>query len=119
MLPWLSHTLNELRTIQRNIEISGLVMQRLAAHRRRATAATIDKDMRMAEKAIAGGRRRIRELLVEVTGRGIELRDMSYGLVDFPGLRDGKLVWLCWRLDELEVAHWHDLDTGFANRQPL
>ncbi|HEY7755272.1 MAG TPA: DUF2203 domain-containing protein [Actinomycetota bacterium] len=49
----------------------------------------------------------------------IALRDPESGLVDFPGERDGRRVWLCWRLGEERVAHWHELDSGFVGRQPL
>jgi hypothetical protein len=41
------------------------------------------------------------------------------GIVDFPSLRDGREVYLCWRVDEPTVAYWHDLDAGFRGRQPL
>ena len=41
------------------------------------------------------------------------------GLVDFPALMDGRLVFLCWKYDEPEVLYWHDRDSGFAGRQPL
>lgn len=49
----------------------------------------------------------------------IEVRDPEQGLIDFPGERDGELVYLCWRLGEDRVAFWHPRDTGFAGRQPL
>jgi hypothetical protein len=49
----------------------------------------------------------------------ILLRDPETGLVDFPGERDGRRVWLCWRLGEDRVAHWHEIDSGFIGRQPL
>jgi hypothetical protein len=41
------------------------------------------------------------------------------GLVDFPALWDGRLVYLCWKLGEPEVLYWHEIDAGFAGRQPL
>lgn len=50
---------------------------------------------------------------------GIELKDVNTGLVDFLAKRDGRDVYLCWRYDEPAVAHWHDLEAGFAGRQPL
>ena len=50
---------------------------------------------------------------------GILVKDFDVGLCDFPHKRDGKMVLLCWKLDEDEVSWWHDLDTGFAGRQPL
>jgi hypothetical protein len=51
--------------------------------------------------------------------QGILLRDPETGLIDFPGERDGRRIYLCWRLGEDHVTHWHDLDTGFAGRKPL
>lgn len=51
--------------------------------------------------------------------RGIVLRDISTGLIDFPALAAGRPVWLCWRLGEQRVAFWHDTDTGFSGRKPL
>jgi hypothetical protein len=51
---------------------------------------------------------------------GIELKDIESGLIDFPALREGRTVYLCWRLGEGERIHWwHELDAGFAGRQPL
>jgi hypothetical protein len=50
---------------------------------------------------------------------GIELKDINTGLVDFLSERDGRDIYLCWRYDEPAVAFWHDLEAGFAGRQPL
>lgn len=50
---------------------------------------------------------------------GIELKDLQTGLIDFPALREGRVVYLCWQLGEPEIAYWHETDTGFAGRQPL
>ncbi len=47
------------------------------------------------------------------------LRDPDSGLLDFPAVRDGKEVWLCWLPEEDRVAYWHPTETGFAGRQPL
>jgi hypothetical protein len=49
----------------------------------------------------------------------ITLRDISTGLIDFPALVTGRPIWLCWRLGEDEVAHWHSVDEGFDSRRPL
>ncbi|MBM4421786.1 MAG: DUF2203 family protein [Chloroflexi bacterium] len=54
-----------------------------------------------------------------ITGLGIEIKDIGAGLIDFPAEREGRVVYLCWRLGEASVAHWHELDAGFAGRQPL
>ena len=50
---------------------------------------------------------------------GVQVKDLDSGLVDFPALREGERVLLCWRLGEDEVAFWHGLEDGFAGRQPL
>ena len=50
---------------------------------------------------------------------GVLVKDFNIGLCDFPHKRDGRVVYLCWKLDEDEVSWWHDVDTGFAGRQPL
>ena len=49
----------------------------------------------------------------------VTLRDIATGLIDFPALVSGRPVWLCWRLGESEVAHWHPHDEGFDARRPL
>ena len=49
----------------------------------------------------------------------ITLRDISTGLIDFPALVSGRPIWLCWRLGEDDIAHWHPHDEGFDSRRPL
>jgi hypothetical protein len=55
----------------------------------------------------------------EFADRGIVLRDLDRGLIDFPALRDDREVYLCWIEGEEDIAFWHDLDAGYAGRQPL
>jgi hypothetical protein len=51
--------------------------------------------------------------------RDIVLRDLDRGLIDFPCLRDGREVYLCWIDGEADIAFWHELDAGYAGRQGL
>jgi hypothetical protein len=55
----------------------------------------------------------------ELEALGIQLKDRRLGLVDFPSEMAGRSVLLCWRLGEPDVRYWHDVDAGFAGRQPL
>jgi len=56
----------------------------------------------------------------ELEALGVQLKDFEKGLVDFPSLREGRVVLLCWQLGEGdELEWWHDMDTGFAGRTPL
>ena len=58
--------------------------------------------------------------LAELEGLGVQLKDFERGLIDFPSLRDGRVVLLCWQLGEGdELEWWHDVDAGFAGRTPL
>jgi hypothetical protein len=58
-------------------------------------------------------------IVTEVQELGVQVKDVDIGLVDFPSLRDGEEILLCWRLGEDEVAFWHGLEEGYAGRKPL
>jgi hypothetical protein len=62
---------------------------------------------------------RLQTCLEELEDVGVELRDFSRGVVDFPCLIDGRVAYLCWELGEPTVAYWHELGEGFAERQPV
>jgi hypothetical protein len=56
----------------------------------------------------------------ELEALGVQIKDYARGLIDFPSLRDGRVVLLCWQLGEGDqIEWWHDVETGFAGRQPL
>jgi hypothetical protein len=57
--------------------------------------------------------------IAELEAVEVILRDVENGLIDFPAIRDGQEVYLCWLVDEAEITHWHPLDAGFGGRQPL
>jgi hypothetical protein len=63
--------------------------------------------------------RDVRSGLEEIQRLGGVTKDLSLGLVDFPHLRDGREVNLCWRFGEERITHWHGLDEGYARRKPL
>lgn len=59
-------------------------------------------------------------LVNEIDTLGVQLKDFSRGLIDFPSLRDGRVILLCWQIGEGEqLEWWHDLDAGYAGRTPL
>lgn len=59
------------------------------------------------------------QLIKALESKGCVIKGIERGLVDFLSLRDGKEVYLCWKNPETEIRYWHDLDAGFAGRQPL
>jgi hypothetical protein len=61
----------------------------------------------------------IKSALREFQTRDIQLKDLDRGLIDFPAIRAGREVFLCWEKDEDDIEHWHDLNSGYAGREPL
>jgi hypothetical protein len=70
-------------------------------------------------KVVSGGFLELRESMLEFREREIMLRDLDRGLVDFPALREGREIYLCWQEGEPEIGFWHEPDAGFAGRRPL
>jgi hypothetical protein len=62
---------------------------------------------------------RAQDTMMSIHALGAELKDPATGLLDFPALRNGIVVYLCWRYGEPRVAFWHPIETGFAGRQPI
>lgn len=61
----------------------------------------------------------LRDGMLEIARMGIQVKDMDRGLVDFPAIRDGREVFLCWELEEDDIEFWHDLEAGYAGRERL
>ena len=100
------------------------------SHRRLNSFQTAAK--RAAEGAESGGGGMIQgpqyaRLLIQLSfgagqleSLGVQLKDYTQGLIDFPSMREGRVVLLCWKADEGDqVEWWHDVEDGFAGRQPL
>jgi hypothetical protein len=58
-------------------------------------------------------------LLHQIKEIGVHLKDADKGLCDFPYMRQGRIVYLCWHLGEESIGYWHDVESGFAGREPL
>jgi len=61
----------------------------------------------------------LRDSMTELRELDVVLRDLDRGLLDFPSLRDGREVYLCWEEGEDTIGYWHEPDTGFSGRRPL
>ncbi len=62
---------------------------------------------------------RLHGVLKEFELRSIQIKDLERGLIDFPALRNGKEIFLCWEKDEDDIEFWHDLESGYPGREPL
>jgi hypothetical protein len=77
------------------------------------------EELEQMEADFEADRERLQGYVRELSALGVELKDYFLGLIDFLARRDGRDVYLCWRLGEGDVEHWHELDAGFAGRQKL
>ena len=62
---------------------------------------------------------RLDDLLHHIQRTGVQVKDINTGLLDFPALHDGHEVYLCWQIGERRIKYWHEIDAGFAGRQPI
>jgi hypothetical protein len=62
---------------------------------------------------------RLDALVHRILDIGVLIKDINVGLLDFPALRDGHEVYLCWQYGERDIAFWHEVDDGYAGRQPI
>lgn len=88
-----------------------------AAHQRSEEGESVEAVALRQE--VDGIAQRINGYIAELEQVGCVLKGFDDGLVDFRGQLDGRDVWLCWRLGEADVGHWHEIDEGYRNRRPL
>ena len=72
---------------------------------------------RKAERAKA--EQRAKDALAEIDSIGVQVKDLSIGLLDFPCEVEGQIILLCWKLGEKAITHWHGVHEGFAGRKPI
>ena len=77
-----------------------------------ATLAEAAAEIERLERELSG-------IVDEIVEYGAEVKDLDEGLIDFPALRSGETVLLCWKLGEGEIEYWHRVEDGFAGRRPL
>jgi hypothetical protein len=90
---------------------------RLTAGRKLDANDPYGQELRHSEAELDKDLKRLRGYVEELRQLGVEPK--QGGLIDFPALLDGRIVYLCWQLGEPEVHFWHELDAGYAGRQPL
>ncbi len=91
----------------------------LAPSGERRSADPYQEELVQAGEELERDSRRVLEYVKELRDLGIETKSVTEGLVDFPAILSGRMVYLCWKLGEPEVGFWHEMDAGFRGRQPL
>lgn len=74
--------------------------------------AEADEELERAAAALAVSVERIQ-------AAGVMIKDLDRGLLDFPALRGGEEILLCWHVGEHGIGYWHSMEEGFAGRKPI
>jgi hypothetical protein len=119
MLPLLRSILRDVTDLARSLQERQQSLSRVHAKAGGKGCDVYQEEVDQANAALERDQERMREFETELKNLGVELKDYFTGLIDFYSLRDGREIFLCWRLGEAEVAHWHELEAGFAGRQRL
>ena len=119
LVPWLEATFQRLVPAQE--ELTALQSRLLVLQRQRRSngASSSQSEVTQAQQEQDRLGQRFEESIREITNQGILVRDVARGLVDFPSIREGREVYLCWIGGEEQIEFWHETDRGFAHRQPL
>jgi hypothetical protein len=97
------------------VKTHGLVL-RLQAEMERATAA---REQAAIQSKLDESVTRLEDFIDELSEVGCELKDYQVGLIDFVGRHQSRDVHLCWKLGEEKIGYWHEIDAGYAGRQPV
>lgn len=120
LLPWLERTFQRLMSSRGRLED---VRERLTAiqreHQRLNGTFSRYNEINDMQAELDSMDEELNNIVEEIIAEGILIRDIPRGLVDFPSLRDGRQVYLCWVSGEESIAYWHETDRGFDHRQPL
>ena len=113
----------ELETLVQTKKELNKVQSRVGVLELTLTGATEDNPDARELKVLAARREtlgtRLHHGIVAIQRRGCIVKDLDRGLVDFYSLRGDRLIFLCWKLGEREIGHWHPIDGGFDQRRPL
>jgi hypothetical protein len=120
LIPALTEIMGTVMAAQAEV---GQIQERLRGEQRRITLSgggVVDQAVwRREQERLAALTRRLQAGLEEIARLGGVPKDLGMGLVDFPHLRAGRVVNLCWKYGERTIRFWHGLDEGFASRKPL
>ncbi len=118
LIPVLAPLIEELWIKRRELAIK-LLEQDPALRKARGRAGASTAERRGETRRTTELKADIVRMINRIEAYGCVLKEIDLGLLDFPALRAGRPVFLCWKAGETSVSYWHGTDEGFANRQPL
>ena len=118
LVPWLQDKFHELETRrQKYMNLKNRFDE--IVHDPTKDGSTEDPELAQTAANLKDLAAQIEDAVQEILDRGIIVRDVTSGLVDFPSQRDGREIFLCWVGGEDSIEFWHETDQGFINRKPL
>ena len=118
-IPWLEVQLQAIVSLNETVERLRLDFDNIARNGHSNGHGDTDQIVMDNHEKIDAVMDRLRGLAEEINDSGIILKDAKLGLVDFPTLWENREVYLCWHLGEPDIQFWHEIDAGFAGRQPF
>ncbi len=116
LLPELRPRLQELAAMKRRLDVVQREFNAIQQHARSNGHATRAQELTAELETLVHD---LNAAVAAIQALGIDVKDLDSGLVDFPSEREGRVVYLCWRMDEPAIVAWHELDGGFMGRRPL
>ncbi|UCG17451.1 MAG: DUF2203 domain-containing protein [Phycisphaerales bacterium] len=114
-----NRTLPLVRRILRDVVTQYRLVERIQKRRRKLACQGRLDELKSVEDRGLEAARRLSDLLTELSSIGCEVKDYERGCVDFPAMCDSREIYLCWRLNEERVSHWHERHVGEAGRRAL
>ena len=119
MLPLVRVIVSDIAQLSRDVFDRRESLDHLLAGRQLEEGDVYSEELVEVKRGLEGDTERLRQYVGELSELGVECKGPTEGLVDFPAIRNGRLVCLCWKLDEPSVGYWHETDSGFSARKPL
>jgi len=120
MLPLVRAITSDLAILSREVVERRERLAALRANRKpKAANDPYAEELTQIEDELAKDTERLHEYVAELRVLGVEPKNGPEGLIDFPAEMDGRIVYLCWKLGEAELLHWHEIDAGYRGRQNL
>lgn len=118
-LPLVRAIAGDLAALARDLSDRQQRLSMLRGNRSRDARDPYSEELTEMERELERETRQLRVYVEELQALGVEPKNALEGLIDFPAIRDGRVVYLCWKLGEQQVQFWHELEAGFQGRQPL
>ena len=119
LLPWLEERFAQMMPLRDQLaEQQGKLIELLRLRRSNGHSSS-EEDIVQVQREVDRLTRELQRELQEINDRGILVRDVGRGLVDFPSMREGREVHLCWLRGEEQIEYWHETNAGFPGRRRL